>query len=167
VARFRRRSNIYDLVERAAARHGIPRLQLWQETAKALCQGRLPILNDLSEQLNFIALWLPGFSAAVDRHNDPNRGMVRILKNVFVNEAVFESWFRKAMKRRGPPSGTTGFRDADRKLFPQILRLIKHGKARSAYGAALILEREGKLVGSATPENKAKRVAKFFLREHR
>ena len=91
--------------------------------------------------------------------------MVRILKGIFVNEADFKNWFRKEMKRRGPPSGTTGFRDVDRQLFPEISRLIKRGDARSAYGAALILEREGKLVGRAAAENKAKRVAALYRRE--
>jgi hypothetical protein len=42
--------NIYDLVERAAARHKIARMQLWQETAKAITERELPILNSFSEQ---------------------------------------------------------------------------------------------------------------------
>jgi hypothetical protein len=30
--------NIYDLVERAAARQGVPRLELWQEVVAALIE---------------------------------------------------------------------------------------------------------------------------------
>jgi hypothetical protein len=92
--------------------------------------------------------------------------VVRILKEIYVNVADFENWFRKEMKRRGPPSGTTGFRDVDRQLFPEMSRLIKQGKARSAHGAALMLESEGKLAGKATSENKARRVATLYRKEH-
>jgi hypothetical protein len=91
--------------------------------------------------------------------------VVRILKEIYVNVADFENWFRKEMKRRGPPSGTTGFRDVDRQLFPEISRLIKQGDARSPYGAAVMLEKAGKLAGDAAPENKAKRVATLYRKE--
>ena len=172
VAHIRKPSNIYDLVEHAAARHGIPRLQLWQQVAKALTDRKLRIQNDLSEVLGphphvqpTLAQWLVGFRAAVDRYNDPNRGMARILKHIIVTNADFESWLRKANKRRGPQLGTTGYCDADRKMFPQIRRLVRDGTARSPHGAALMLADQGKLAGTGKRESLAKRVAGCYLRE--
>ena len=44
-------NNIYDLVERSAARHGLPRLDLWQKVVRDLLSVELPALN-LSEQIN-------------------------------------------------------------------------------------------------------------------
>src|SRR5262249_45882887 len=95
--------NIYDLVERAAARDRIPRLQLWQETAKAITERKLPILNSLSERIagaTKLADWLVYFRASVDRYNDLGQ-RVRILKHITVRTADFERWFKKAFKRRG------------------------------------------------------------------
>ena len=174
-AHIQKQPNIYDLVEQAAARHAIPRLQLWQEVAKALTDQTLRILNSLSEKLNptgapalTLAHWLNGFRAAVDHYNDPNRGMVRILKNIHVNKGDFDRWFRKANKnRRGPRSGTTGFREADGKIFSQISRLIRDGKARSPHDAALKLAYDGQLAGGGTEESKAKRVAGRYLKAGR
>src|SRR5262249_36510135 len=120
--------NIYHLVERtAAARHGIPRLQLWQETAKAITERQLPILNSLSERFagaTKLADWLVYFRASVDRYNDLGP-RARILKHITARTADFERWFRKAFKRRGPERGTTGYRDLDRKAFPEITRRLE------------------------------------------
>ena len=131
--RMRNTDNIFDLVERAAADDGIPRLQLWQETARALIENDIPALN-LSDLVNPTAAtaltfggWLPGFRNAVDRYNDPHRGIARVLKRIIVRKADFDRWLRKANKlRRGPARGTTGLRAVDRKAFPEISRLIKH-----------------------------------------
>ena len=166
-----KQDNIYDLVERASARHGIPRLQLWQEVAKALTENELRALN-LSARLNpvggpTIADWLPGFRAAVDRFNDPHSGMARILKHIIVRRADFERWLRKANRvRRGPQSGATGYQRSDRKMFPRIGRLIREAKAGSPYGAALILAREGRLGGAGAPESRAKRLAARYRKEY-
>jgi hypothetical protein len=46
-----KQNNVYDLVERSAARHGLPRLELWQKVVRDLLSGELPALN-LSEQIN-------------------------------------------------------------------------------------------------------------------
>src|SRR5262249_24854072 len=101
--------NIYDLVERAAARHGIPPLQLWQETAKAMTEGALPILHP-SERVTPVGgptliEWLLGFRASVDRYNALGP-RARILKQIIVDTTDFERWFRKKHKRRGPKHGT-------------------------------------------------------------
>ena len=160
--------NIYDLVERAAARHRIPRLQLWQETAKAMTEGELPILNP-SERVTPVGgptleEWLLSFRASVDRYNDLGP-RARILKQIIVDTTDFERWFRKTHKRRGPKHGTTGYRDLDRKAFPEIGRLLKEGKARSPHAAALQLANQGRLAGIATHENIARRVAVLYRKE--
>jgi len=164
-----RSDNIYDLVERAAARHGIARLQLWQETAKAITERELPILHSFSDRMSptggpTLGEWLVGFRASVDRYNDLGP-RARILKQIIVDTADFERWFRKTHKRRGPKHDTTGYRASDRKSFPEISRLLEEGKSRSPHDAALKLARENKLVGRGTPESKARRVAVLFRRE--
>jgi hypothetical protein len=170
-AHIRRQSNIYDLVEHAAARHGIPRLQLWQEVAKALTERKLAIQNDLSERPHpmggpTLAEWLIDFRAAVDRYNDPNRRMVHILKRIIVRTVDFERWFRRANRlSRGPQPGTTGFQAADRRLLPKMRKLIKTGQARSPYSAGLLLVDRGLVPGNATRETKAKRLSKLYRQE--
>lgn len=93
--------NIYDLVERAAARRKVPRLELWQKTAKAIVDRDLPVLN-LSEVMApkvapavTFGGWFAGFRAAVDRFNDPS-SFAHILKHIVVRTADFERWLRKA-----------------------------------------------------------------------
>jgi hypothetical protein len=55
--------NIFDAVERGAARHGIPRLQLWQDAAKALIEKSLPIAKVLEPTTPAdIESWLFGFA---------------------------------------------------------------------------------------------------------
>jgi hypothetical protein len=86
------------------------------------------------------------------------------LKHIIVRTVDFDRWLRKANKSgRGPEYGTTGYQALDRKAFPRMKRLIKEGKARSAYGAALKLTNE--LAGDGTPESKAKRVATLYHKE--
>jgi len=165
---MRKTDNIYDLVERAAARHRIPRLQLWQETAKAITEKKLPILNNFSDRdvagAPTLGGWLVGFRASVDRYNDLGP-RARILKQIIVYVADFETWFSKTFKRRGPERGTTGYRDLDRKAFPEIRRLLKEGKARSPHAAALQLANQDRLAGTATCENIARRVAVLYRKE--
>jgi hypothetical protein len=145
-------------------------LELWQKVAKALTENELRVLN-LSERLNpdgrpTVAEWLIGFRAAVDRFNDPNRGMVRVLKRIIVRTVDFERWCRRANRLpRGPKRGTTGFRAADRKLFSQMSRLIKKDQARSRYGAALMLVDQGRVAGHGTRESKAKRLSAAYRLE--
>jgi len=160
-----KQSNIYDLVERAAARRGIFRLDLWRDAARALAERELPVLN-LSDEPG-LGWWLSDFRRAVDRGNDPARIAVHILKRIMVRTADFERWLRKASNQRGPQLGTTGFQAKDRKVLPSMLRLIADGKARSAFGAALVLARREELAGGGTPVSKAKRVAKLYLKEGR
>jgi hypothetical protein len=124
--------NIFDAVERAAARHGIPRLQLWQRAARALIERSLPIVRVLEPVTHAeIENWLIGFRAGVDRYNDPHGGnRAQVLKHIIVREAGFETWLRGAHKlRRGPQSSTTGYRDAARKTGP------KSGKLQSVIAA--------------------------------
>jgi hypothetical protein len=156
-----KQTNIYDLVERAAARRSIPRLELWQEATKALVTRELPAKN-----LSVFVDWLIGFLGSVERFNDPNGGgRARILKNIIVRARDFDKWlYKKSRGRRGPVGGTTGLQVSDRKIFPSIENLIASGKAFSAYGAALKLHKD--IAGTGSPENKAKRVSARYRKEH-
>jgi hypothetical protein len=165
-------SNIYDLVEKAAAKRGIPNVDLWQDVARALVEKTLKTTQDdlslpLDPRVPGISLlsWLVGFRAAVDRYNDP-RSMAHILKNIFVPKPDFERWLRNSHDRRGPRPGTTGYQEADRKLFDRMSRLLQSGEATSPYRAALLLDQTGKLKGGGTPESRAKRVSSLFRKEH-
>jgi hypothetical protein len=158
-----KQSNIYDLVERAAARRGIPRLELWQDAARALVERELPTLNFSDSQGMG---WLSQFRAAVDRGNDPARFAAHIVKRIIVRIADFERWLRKASNLRGPQPGTTGYEALDRKLFPRISKLKNPGGARSAYGAALQLAKTDQIAGEGDAKSKAKRVAKRYLRAY-
>ena len=148
-------SNIYDLVEREAARSGVPRIELWQLVAKALVEGRLPASSDVV-QLN---KWLGGFKAAIDRYNEPNSGVVRILKQIFVHPSDFKKWRQRevASRPRGPRPNTTGYEAHDRKLFRRMRTLINNGRAGSPHGAARMLA--DKIKGPGTAESKAKRLS--------
>jgi hypothetical protein len=164
--------NIFDLVERAAARHGIPRLEMWQRAAKALLEGELPASNLLEKPLASAHPtmtyrdWLVGYRASVDRGNEPTSST---LKHIIVRASDFKKWLARcrngASEQRGPQPGSVGFSDADRKHFPVISRLIKNGKAESAYGAALKLAHEGKLPGRGTKQSRAKRVSQLYRKE--
>jgi len=162
-----REENIYDLVERAAARRGIPRLELWQRVLRAIEQGNLEVRHDQKlRQPSGWPPWIVGARAAVERHNDPNH-FAHILKLITATIPHFNQWLRTANKLpRGPERGTTGFGDADRKVFPEIANLIDVGQARSAYGAALMLADQGKIPGKATREAKAKRVSALYRKQH-
>jgi hypothetical protein len=166
-------SNIYDLVEREAARRGIPRLELWQAAVRAILASELLVL-DLSKRMNpkesasTWGDWFVGFCKSVDRFNDPN-GCARILRQVCTPTAHFEVWLRKwqrkvGSERRGPKRGTTGYQDVDRKLIPQMKRLLKTG-ARSPHEAATKLVAAGKVVGAGSPGSKAKRLVKLYYKE--
>ena len=100
--------NIYDLVERAAAPRKVPRLKLWQKTAQALVSGELSALN-LSEVLQprayptlTLAIWLPGFRAAIDRGNEPSR-FAHILDRIIVRSTDI-----RTMAQRGEQVGEGG-----------------------------------------------------------
>jgi hypothetical protein len=157
-------SNIYDLVERAAVRRAMYRLDLWKDVLKALAEGELPVLNPEDGR---VAWGASQWRASADRGNDPTSGTTHALQRIMVRTADFERWLRKANKIRGPRPGTTGlYAEADRRTFPAISRLINERKAGSAYGAALILAHDGKLAGdNTTPESKAKRVSERYRKE--
>ena len=170
-----KQTNIYDLVERAAARAGIPRLELWQKVARALLSGALPAVN-LAERIHPPAAttffdWLGGspisfggFRASVDRGNDPN-SVAHILRRIMVPDSEFQRWLRTAAaQRRGPRRAQTGYQSSDRELFPCIEQLIKSGAAMSPYGAALKLVNE--ISGTATETSKAKRASALYRREN-
>jgi len=156
-------SDIYDLVEREAARSGIPRIELWQSVAKGLVEKTLPV----SSLPLLPAGWLVGFRASIDRYDDPNPGVVRILKLIFVRASDFKKWLRggKRSAKRGPVRGVTGLQASDRKLFPEIAKRIKTRKARSARDAALQLFDERKVSGNSR-ESAAKRVSGRYLKEY-
>jgi len=66
-------------------------------------------------------------------------------------------------QERGPKRGETGFQASDRKLFSQISEKIKNGKARSPYGAALLLADQ--IAGDGTPGSKARRISALYRKE--
>jgi hypothetical protein len=165
-------NNIYDLVERAAARRRVPRLELWEEAAQALAEKTLPVINGFEKIFperspKTYYDWFPEFRAAVRRGSDPN-DFRHILKRVIVSISHFSKWLKNAPGGpRGPQPGTTGYSASDRTLFPEIDELTRTGQARSPFDAALQLARQGKVKvrGPGTPESRAKRVATRYRRE--
>jgi hypothetical protein len=145
-------------------------LELWENTATALIEGRLPVFNRLDRlnprttpKMSLGRGWLRHFRLAVQRGSDPS-SFKQILKHIIVRTADFEKWQRKARDgRRGPQPATTGYQAADRKVFPLISKLIASGQAQSPYGAALLLT--GTIAGKATPENKARRISALYRKE--
>lgn len=161
---MRQEENIYDLVERAAARKGLPRLELWQKALRAIDLGELKVRFEQELREQRWPVWISGARAAVEGHYDPNN-LAHILKLIKVGVTDFGKWLRTAYKLpRGPQRDTTGYKNLDRDLFPEIERLLA-GEARSAYDAALILADKKKIAGEATRETKAKRVSALYLRE--
>lgn len=167
-----KKGNIYDLVERAAARRSVPRLELWEVALTALTQKMLRPLNlDLAGRPDPAAspsitygVWLNGLLHAVaNRRFDPD-SVAHIFRNITVRHSDFESLLRKGnVGSRGPKPGETGFQRTDRKLFPKIKHLIESGKAQSPYGAALTLAVE--IAGRGTQESRAKRVSALYRKE--
>ena len=88
--------------------------------------------------------------------------VTKVLIAAGAGRPVVEAKLKKP--ERGPVRGTTGYQASDRKLFPEITKLIENGEARSAGGAALMLK--DKIAGPGSPENKAKRVAALYRKEH-
>jgi len=167
--------NIYDLVERASLRT-VPRLELWEQVLQAIIEKRLrPLSLDLSERPNPVAApaetyssWLTNiYRSVAARRFDPNN-LAHVFKKIIVRNSDFESFLRKGnMRGRGPMLNATGYQEADRRLFPQIKRLIKHGEARSAHGAALILLKrtKGASKSSSSAESAAKRISALYRKE--
>jgi len=166
-----RDDTLFDLVEHAAVRELIPRLELWEETAKALIDGDLPAANLLdglsprtTPKTSIGRGWLRQFLEAVERGSDPS-SFKHILKLIIVRKRDFEKWRNKTSSgRRGPLPKTTGYQDRDLKLCPHIKRLVDSGQARSGHDAAMQLGRAGKIPGTGSLENKAKRVSQRYLR---
>jgi hypothetical protein len=156
--------NLYDLVERAALRQGIPRLKLWLKTLRAIEQGQLQVSLGPEFQPNPVwPSWITGARAAVERRNDPN-GFAHVLERITVSIPHFQDWLRKANRLpRGPERGATGYREADRQVLDEIRKLIESGKERSAYGAALTLAH--RIAGHGTPDSKAKRISALYRME--
>jgi hypothetical protein len=66
--------------------------------------------------------------------------------------------------RRGPKPGTLNrYKTADRKLFPEIQRLL--GEGVSLTSATQSLADNGRIGGAGTPSSRARRVAKLFQTE--
>jgi hypothetical protein len=168
-----REDNIYDLVERAALRSEVPRLEFWQAAAKAILKEELPAQN-LAEIIDpriwptmTYGNWFIGFYNAVDRGNDPN-SFQKFLKHIIVRTSDFKRWLNKtASSRRGPQTGITGLAASDRKLYPKIKILLKNGDATSPFNAAKKLVLAGKVAGGGSDDSKAKRLATRYLRENR
>jgi hypothetical protein len=162
-----KRSNIWDLVEDAAARLRRPRLKLWQSVAEALDDGKLPATLSAppgTAPAFLLKDWLRGFRQSAERFNDP-RVCARILKHIIVSISDFNKLLA-GKGRRGPVPGQTGlFQKSDLKVLPNIRSRIKNRRARSVYEAALHLYDEGKIKGNSR-ESAAKRVATRYLREY-
>jgi hypothetical protein len=71
----------------------------------------------------------------------------------------------KPKRRPGPTRGELRrFEDADRALFPELKQMMaERHMSRSA--AALVLAEAGKILGSGTTKNRAKRLAELYGRE--
>jgi hypothetical protein len=103
--------NIYDLVERGAARRNVPQLELWEKVLKALIEEDLRPLNlSISEKPNPVAAPAVTYSgyfndilrAVVDRRFDPSSAAY-IFRKIIVRCADFESLLRKGnIGGRGP-----------------------------------------------------------------
>jgi hypothetical protein len=160
--------NLYDVVEYAALRRQIPRLELWKLVASAVTKTDLPVSYP-SERFRPEAPtwpeWMTQFQNAVDRDDDPNRfGAPKILRLIKVNIKQFDRWLTRNTKPvRGPTRNKSTYAPADRKMFPEIKKRMNLGKARSANGAALQLARDGKLAGVGSEQSKARRVARRYL----
>jgi len=69
-------------------------------------------------------------------------------------------------RRKGPVPGTVDrYGASDRKLYPELEQLVE--KCGSATAAARQLADEGKVEGTGTTENRARRLAGRYLRDHR
>jgi hypothetical protein len=160
--------NLYDLVEHAAVRPGcnMPRLELWQKILKAVEQKQLQVgLGPEFQRPPGWPNWITNVRAAVERGFDPGC-LPHILRKIPVSIPDFDNWLHSVNRiPRGPELGTTGLREADRKVFAEIVERIRSGGARSPYGAALAMAREGTIAGNGTPESKAKRVSALYRRE--
>jgi hypothetical protein len=73
---------------------------------------------------------------------------------------VNDNYQEPKSRRRGPGAHTV-YRQSDRKLFPQLARLVEkyHG---NVFAAALQLAEAGKVAGEGTARNKAHRLAARF-----
>jgi hypothetical protein len=143
---------------------------LWQDVARALIEKKLRGLNlssrPFSQAHQTLGDWLVGFERAIRRGSDPS-AFQHILKLIFVRASDFKKWLRggKRSVKRGPVQGVTGLQASDRKLFSEMGKRIKTGKARSARDAALQLFDEEKVSGNSR-ESAAKRVSSRYLKEY-
>jgi hypothetical protein len=93
-------TDIYDLVERAAAHRGIPRLELWRHVIQALLSKELLAIN-ISEKVNAsvasitIGDWL---ETTIDRNVDPSR-LKHIVSRLIVPESDFKRWIKRWVAR--------------------------------------------------------------------
>jgi hypothetical protein len=162
-----KQTNIFDLVKETARKLRVSHWELLDEAIEALRTNKLsavnhsePIKPKTNPTLTY-GQWLK----AAQPDADP-RPVVGIFKSIIVRNSDFEKWLRGRSKLpRGPIRGTTGYQEADRKLFPEISSLIETGDAQSAYGAALRIA--DKIAGRNTkPESKAIRLSALYRKEH-
>jgi hypothetical protein len=109
------------------------------------CWARRSVLNRCFERTGHP--WPPHFDPETKQSPAPAAGMAT-LANAASEPA------------RHPRRGTSGYDAADRRVFSEIGSLISTGKARSPYGAALLLADD--LAGAGTAETKAKRVSSRY-----
>jgi hypothetical protein len=92
--------DFYDLVERAAAHRGVPRLELWRHVFQALVSNELPATN-IDEKMNVrvapktFRQWLID---TIGRNVDPSR-LQHIIRRLLVPESGFRRWFKQWFAR--------------------------------------------------------------------
>jgi hypothetical protein len=136
-------TDIYELVERAAARQGIPRLELWQKTLLAIETGDLEVFY-ADEHPQGWAVWIKGARGAVDGYYDPNR-LVRQLKCIRVRPVAFEKWLRGVAKGSGRPTVKGEVHEGLVELRAAGISLSQHPYKRLA---ELVAKRKGRKLGS-------------------
>jgi hypothetical protein len=84
-----------------------------------------------------------------------------------INAADLRRWRWLGRRPRGPRTGTVArYAEADRKLFPELARLMSE-RMTSATEAAHVLAADGKIAGSGTADSRARRLAKAYLAKTR
>ena len=96
------------------------------------------------------------------RKNDVQALELKLSADGTVPQSTMSKGSASTKAKRGPKKGEARYGDSDRKLFPELELIMRENNLRPN-GAAPILVH--KIVGSGTPESKARRLAKFYIAE--
>jgi hypothetical protein len=70
-------------------------------------------------------------------------------------------------RRRGPAPGTVArYRESDRKLYPEVERIMR-GEHKTVTAAARQLAEQGKVAGTGIKESRARRLPGQYRADHR